>query len=116
MQGGLTCGMQYCPRPLVLVFLIGLIISMTSFMVESSNDGSLLTSFKDRTPDELYKKHCRLCHGMDGKKMLSDAKDLSISELSLEDRIAIISDGNGSMSAYKDKMSTEEIAAVASYI
>ena len=108
--------MQSSQRPFILILFMGLIISLPSFITETPEAESVVASSKEHTPDELYKKHCRLCHGMDGKKMLSDAKDLSISELSLEDRIAIISDGSGSMSAYKDKMSIEEIAAVASYI
>ncbi len=48
--------------------------------------------------------------------MLSAAKDLSISELSIADRIFIISSEKGTMKAYNDKMSEEEIAALAVYI
>ena len=108
--------MQSWPRPLVLILLMGLIISLASFITETPTNESMVASSKERTPDELYKKHCRLCHGMDGKKMLKGAKDLSISEVSLEGRIFIISNGNGAMKAYKNKMSEEEIAALTSYI
>jgi mono/diheme cytochrome c family protein len=65
--------------------------------------------------EALYKIHCVLCHGNDGKLGLNDAGDLSVSDLSLEERKGIIRDGKGVMIAYRRILSPAEIDAVARY-
>lgn len=63
----------------------------------------------------VYKQHCELCHGVDGKLGLNGSKDLTISELDLNERIAQISKGKGLMVAYENILSLSEIKAVAEY-
>ncbi len=63
----------------------------------------------------LYELHCVICHGNDGRLGLNDAGDLSVSELSLEERKAVIRDGVGVMIAYRRILSPAEIDAVARY-
>ena len=64
----------------------------------------------------IFEKKCSLCHGNDGKLQLAQASDLSISKLSLEERINIISNGKNTMAPFKVVLSEEEIKAVALYI
>lgn len=65
---------------------------------------------------EIYKKHCRLCHGKDGKKGLAGAKDLSMSTLDAEERMQIIRQGKGGMKGYQGELSGEEIREVAEFV
>ena len=64
---------------------------------------------------EIFKKYCILCHGSDGKLGLNGALDLTISELTLEERIVRITNGKNTMIPYKDVLDQEEIESVAKY-
>lgn len=64
----------------------------------------------------IYKQYCVICHGADGKLAVSDAKDLSVSTISMEERIDQITNGRGLMTPYKDILSEEQIKLVAEYI
>ncbi len=48
--------------------------------------------------------------------MMKGAKDLSVSTMSLEERVKIITEGKGKMASYSTKISEEEIESVAIYI
>lgn len=68
----------------------------------------------------LYEKKCAMCHGKDGvaKKLgkgSADLNDPEWQETPLEDVIKDIVDGVGKMKGYKDKLSEEEIKAIAEY-
>ena len=65
---------------------------------------------------EVYKKHCRLCHGVDGTLGLSGAADLSHSALSPEDTRRVIESGRRTMQAFGGVLSEEEIRAVTDYV
>jgi len=65
---------------------------------------------------DVYTKLCQNCHGADGKLMLSGAKDLSISTLTKEEQILIITKGKNAMAAYESQLSQQQIEAVATYI
>lgn len=64
----------------------------------------------------LYIRKCSLCHGDDGKLMASKSPDLSQSDLTLEERMALITYGKGTMPGQKDALNKAEIRAVAAYI
>ena len=64
----------------------------------------------------IFKQYCVICHGADGKLGVSNAKDLSVSVLSLEERIEQITNGKGLMTPYKDILSADQIEAVALYL
>lgn len=66
--------------------------------------------------EKIYGYKCALCHGNDGKAGIAGAADLSKSMLSLDDRIAVISGGRGTMMPFREILSREEIEAVAAYI
>lgn len=63
----------------------------------------------------VFKTHCQLCHGADGKLGLNGAKDFTTSPLSLDERIQVITKGRNTMLAYENTLSPEEIKAVAKY-
>jgi mono/diheme cytochrome c family protein len=64
----------------------------------------------------LYIRKCSLCHGDDGKLMASKSPDLSVSTMTLAERVAIITYGKGTMPAQKGVLDKAEITAVARYI
>lgn len=73
----------------------------------------------DGKPDgkALYEQNCSICHGDDGKMGSAGAKDLSISTMSLEERMSIIQNGKGGMAPFGDDLLNEEQRkAVAEYI
>jgi mono/diheme cytochrome c family protein len=65
---------------------------------------------------DVYTNLCQNCHGADGKLMLSGAKDLSISMLTKEEQILIITKGKNAMAAYESQLSEQQIEAVVTYI
>lgn len=64
---------------------------------------------------KIYKANCVTCHGMDGKLGINGSKDLTLCELDLEERIALITNGKGVMTAFSNLLSEEKIKAVAEY-
>ena len=64
---------------------------------------------------KLYKINCALCHGEDGKLGANGSKDLTASPLTLEERVAIISNGKGNMTAFQGKLPQHQIEALAAY-
>ena len=64
----------------------------------------------------LYIRKCSLCNGDDGDLGASKSPMLSTSTLSLEERVALITYGKGTMPAQKGILNKAEITAVARYI
>ena len=64
----------------------------------------------------LYIRKCSLCHGEDGKLMASKSPALSVSTMTLAERVALITYGKGTMPAQKGILNKAEITAVARYI
>ena len=98
---------------LVFAFIVILIFSCGG---PSSNDPSAAPSkTKEISGYQIFKTHCRLCHGADGRMGLNGAKSIPDSELSLEERILHITNGKGAMQPYKGVLSEAKIKAVAEY-
>jgi mono/diheme cytochrome c family protein len=64
----------------------------------------------------IYVMKCSLCHGDQGNLMVAGAPDLTTSRMSLDDRIAYITYGKGTMPPQKGILTADEIKAVALYI
>ena len=64
----------------------------------------------------LYIRKCSLCHGDDGQLMASKSPDLSVSTMTLAERVALITYGKGTMPAQKGVLDKAQITAVAHYI
>ncbi len=65
---------------------------------------------------KIFSTYCTLCHGKDGKLGLSDAKDLSISQLSKDEMVAVVTNGRATMTPYKNVLSKAEIEAVVQHV
>ena len=63
----------------------------------------------------LYKQNCIRCHGLNGDMCLYGARNLQQSVVSLDGRIALISQGRGRMPAFYPRLTPEQIGAVAHY-
>jgi mono/diheme cytochrome c family protein len=70
----------------------------------------------------LYESKCALCHGKDGvakatAKGSSNLNDAKFQEANTAKAIeAIITDGKGKMKGLKDKVTPEQIAAIAAHV
>lgn len=63
----------------------------------------------------VFRQYCITCHGADGKLGLSGAKDLSISTLTVEERVNNVTNGKKMMPPFNEVLSPEEIKAVVEY-
>lgn len=98
------------------IFLFSLIIG-SLLLSCGNNDGTSPTAAMPKSNGEmLYNTHCTLCHGGDGRLKMADAKDLSISTLSREEMIAVVTNGRGTMMPYKHVLSAEEIEQVVDHV
>lgn len=61
-------------------------------------------------------KACVHCHGENGDLGADGALNLTMSELEIEQRMMIISNGGSLMPAYADQLNEQEIRAVATYL
>ncbi len=64
---------------------------------------------------KLFKTHCAICHGFKGDLKLNGSKDLTKSEISLNEAVAQVYFGRGLMQPYKGLLSDAEIIAVSKY-
>ncbi|MCF8276879.1 MAG: cytochrome c [Flavobacteriales bacterium] len=92
---------------LMLVLICATFLSCESVNSQSSNS---------RSGKEIYKTYCVACHGAVGKPKLKKAPDLTVSKMTLEERVGIISKGGKMMPAFAKVISEEEIRAVAVYL
>lgn len=65
---------------------------------------------------KIFRTHCTLCHGNDGRLGINGAKDLSASTLSRAEMIALVSNGRGAMAPYRQVLTKAEIEAVVDHL
>lgn len=65
--------------------------------------------------EAIYKKYCVLCHGADGKLGLNGAKDITVSLLTREERIVLVTSGKNTMTPFAGILTPEQIEAVVDY-
>ncbi len=69
------------------------------------------------TPGEaVFKKYCVTCHGTKGNMGLNGAADLTISTLTTEETVEIITNGRKMMAPYKSILSAQEISQVTEHV
>ena len=90
------------PKHICLLSFLALIFIQCSTSTNSTTNDST-------NENELYSQLCQSCHGLDGKKGLSGAKDLSISTLSLNETSEIITNGRNNMPQYKSILKKESL-------
>jgi mono/diheme cytochrome c family protein len=64
----------------------------------------------------MYKSMCGICHGVDGKLGAGGSKDLTLSEMTVDERAAIIKYGKATMLPFESRLSDQEIRALANYL
>lgn len=70
---------------------------------------------------EIYTKKCAGCHGPDGAGKTTMGEKMGVvslvgTKLSAAELATVIGDGRKKMPAYKEKISAEELKAVAEYV
>ncbi len=98
------------------------IFSVFAFMLFACGSKEVKTDTNTTTESKpvvdgakIYKQNCELCHGPDGKLGANGSKNLTVSELDLNARIAMVSKGKGVMMAFENILNLSEIKAVAEY-
>lgn len=64
----------------------------------------------------IYKQNCSSCHGRKGGLGLAGATNLKTSNLSLEERVAMVYFGKNNMQSYKEALQEDQLVAVAMYL
>ena len=65
--------------------------------------------------EKIFRTYCITCHGVDGKLALNGAKDLSASELDLDEKILQVTKGKGLMTPFEGILTEEQIRQVSQY-
>ncbi len=63
----------------------------------------------------IFKKQCVTCHGLQGDMGAGGAANLRQSQLSVEERIMVITKGRNAMQPYEAILSADQIKEVAQY-
>ena len=63
-----------------------------------------------------YTMKCSVCHGTDGAPVLAAAPDLRTSTMTVEERVAIIAYGKGTMPPHRGMLDMPTIRGIAVYI
>ncbi len=96
--------------PLIISLFLGFAVLYFSCAEGNKNSDS-----RARNPVDLWKQNCTICHGKDGSLAINGAKDLKLSDLSMESRELVIKKGKGLMIGFEDRLSDKEIKALAQY-
>jgi mono/diheme cytochrome c family protein len=105
---------------LLPVFIFSILLAIGCKTTENNTDSA--EQVAPQNAEKLYKNHCSICHGDDGKLGFSGAKDLSKTLYTPEEIIGIIKSGskNGKMRAFgKDaggELNSTEIKTIAEYL
>jgi mono/diheme cytochrome c family protein len=65
---------------------------------------------------QIYRYKCSICHGKNGVSIIKDTPDLISTEFTIEERVAIIVYGKGTMPPQKDVLDMPTIRGLAVYI
>lgn len=81
---------------------------------QSSLDKNSQTNLNDI--ETIYRYKCSICHGKQGVSIIDGAPDLISNKLSVEERVAIILYGSGTMPPQKDVLDMPTIRGLAVFI
>lgn len=96
----------------ILFFLIsGILIAACG----AANTEKKATKAQLAKGKEVYTKYCELCHGPDGKLALNGAYDITVSPLTLEERVELIRNGRNLMTPFQGILSAEQMELAAYY-
>lgn len=96
---------------IIFAFIIGVV-----FACGGSGEKSDAAGIAARAAGKkVFKAYCVACHGANGKLGINGAKDYAQSDLTLEERIEVITNGRGMMNAFSGMLSEAQIKAAAEY-
>jgi mono/diheme cytochrome c family protein len=104
-----------------LVIAAFIIYACTGSEAKESSDSSATAKVVSGEQNEeidgekTYKQYCVVCHGLYGDMGASGAFNLKTSELNVEERVQVITNGRNAMTPFKSLLSEEKIQAVAKY-
>jgi mono/diheme cytochrome c family protein len=99
-------------------FVIGGALLVVLAMACGNGSPSVSATMDGHAPTgmELFALHCTLCHGKDGKLGINGAKDLSVSSLSRDEMIALVTEGKGAMMPYKNVLTKKQVELVVDHV
>ncbi len=104
-------------KKLLIFFAVcSILISCNSNALESKKEPPTVSAEPELPGKVIFTKNCKLCHGADGTLGVSGAANLSISALTLEEKIQVITNGRRGMASWKSQLTPEEIRMVATYV
>ncbi len=103
-------------RLLIFFAAVSIFIGCNSNAAELNKDKSAVATEPELPGKMIFTKNCKLCHGADGTLGVSGAANLSISALTLEEKIQVITNGRRGMASWKHQLTPEEIRMVAMYV
>lgn len=96
-------------RSLLLLALAFVVLSCGTEAAPNTNGAAVDGDGKGA---ELFNTNCALCHGRKGDLGMNGAKDLTVSTLTREEMIALVSNGKGAMMPYKNVLTPKQIEQV----
>ena len=102
-----------------LSFLGVLFSSCTEENERKSNSNSSINNNAQvnlKNIETIYRYKCSICHGKNGVSVIKDVPDLVSTEFTIEERVAIIVYGKGTMPPQKDVLDMPTIRGLAVYI
>ncbi len=105
----------------IIAALFTSIVLLLLFFSCNNNPNNKQPAVVDNTVSEergqqIYKKNCVACHGVDGTMGLNGAANLGGSVLSKEETIKVITSGRKAMMSFRGILNDKEIESVALYI
>ncbi|MBX2926240.1 MAG: cytochrome c [Saprospiraceae bacterium] len=84
---------------------------------QNSGAGASATAAAGVTDEgkKIYKQYCVTCHGLYGDMGATGAFNLQETELTLEERITVITHGRNTMTGFSTLLTEDKIKAVAQY-
>lgn len=92
----------------------GLIICAAIFYLGACGGGEPTSGGASNVDGKaVYTRYCALCHGDDGKREANGAKDITVSVLTLKERVALIKSGKNLMTPFEGILTPAEMEAAA---
>jgi mono/diheme cytochrome c family protein len=104
-------------KKLIIILIVGAVVIACGNAGNSADAGGAARTAAVDNPDgaKLYKQYCVTCHGLYGDMGVTGAYNLQESKLSLEERVAVITNGRNTMTGFKTLLSEDKIKAIAEY-
>ena len=101
---------------LIFIVIAGFVIACGSEENSSMKNSQVAAKVQPVVDGEkVYKQYCVTCHGLYGDMGASGAANLAESQLTLEERIEVVTKGRNTMAAFEGLINAEKIKAVSEF-